>query len=104
MSSALSLIMACGIMWSAVREVPAQPMPPSPETHLFKFEDPASVRDWSAVKLPGVKNDQPPPKIAIVAGKSLTRPEEKVLQITFEGGDWPAIATTKIPVAGNWKK
>jgi hypothetical protein len=27
----------------------------------------------------------------------------KCLQITFQGGDWPAVGTTKLPVAGNWK-
>jgi hypothetical protein len=92
------------MLWPALREVHAQSIPPSPETRRLTFEDPASIRNWSAVKLPEVENDQPVPKIKIVAGDDPARAEEKFLQITFEGGDWPAIATTKIPVAGNWKE
>jgi hypothetical protein len=92
------------MLWCAMLEIPAQAISPSLETRLFNFEEPASVRDWSAVKLPGVENDQPAPKFEIVEGKYPARSERKFLQITFEGGDWPAIGTTKIPVAGNWKK
>ena len=31
-------------------------------------------------------------------------PAGKCLKITFDGGDWPTIGTTKIPVPGNWKQ
>ncbi len=103
MSSASSII-ACGMLWCAWWELPAETRPASPETSLFNFEDPTNVRDWSAVKLPGVENDQPAPKIEIVVGKTSDRSEGKFLQITFAGGDWPAIGTSKIPVAGNWKE
>jgi hypothetical protein len=92
------------VLWCAKRTVHSQPVPPTPEAPLFNFEDPASVRDWSVVKLPGVENDQPSPKIEIVAGKTPTQADGRLLQITFQGGDWPAIGTTKVPVAGNWKK
>jgi len=95
----LSLIIACAMPWCARREVLAQSIPRSPEARLFNFKDPTGVRDWSAVKLPKVEKDQPAPKIKIVADK-----EGKFLQITFVGGEWPAIGTTKIPVAGNWKE
>jgi hypothetical protein len=85
----------------ALTEAHAQAISPAPDTPLFNFQDPASVRDWSAVKLPRADNDQPAPRIGIVSSKNPS--EGNFLRITFAGGDWPAIGTTKIPVAGNWK-
>jgi len=74
---------------------------------LFNFEEPAGVRDWAPIKLPELEKDQPVPRIEIVpAPKAPTKPDSepvgKALKLTFAGGDWPTIGTTKIPVKGNW--
>jgi hypothetical protein len=68
---------------------------------LFDFRDPAAVRDWAPVRLPGLAQDQPAPKVEIVPAKGPSK--GNALRITFAGGDWPAVATTKLPVAGDWK-
>ena len=69
---------------------------------LFDFAEPSSVHDWVPVKLPELQADQPAPKVEIVPSGD-TPESGKCLKIRFDGGDWPAISTTKIPVAGNWK-
>jgi hypothetical protein len=61
---------------------------------LFAWENESAEKDWAPLKLPELEREQPPPK-AETAGKAL--------KITFDGGDWPAIGTTKIPVSGTWK-
>ncbi len=70
---------------------------------LFNFADEATVTDWAPVKLPDVEKDQPPPKVEIVPVPN-AKDAGKCLKITYDGGDWPAIGTTKIPVQGNWKQ
>jgi hypothetical protein len=70
------------------------------DTVLFDFGKDDAVKDWSPMRLPEVAKDQPPPKIEIaLAGEAAG----KCLKLTFEGGDWPVVGTTKIPVQGNWK-
>lgn len=74
---------------------------------LFSFADEATVKDWTPVKLPEVDKEQPAPKVEIVAApksKDDPGPAGKCLKITYDGGDWPAIGTSKIPVQGNWKQ
>jgi len=96
-SRVLSLLVVCGMFLSAALWGDAQDKASVTEdTVLFNFADVASAKDWAAVKLPEVKRDQPAPKIEIV-------PAKKGLQLTFSGGDWPTVATTKIPVSGNWQ-
>jgi hypothetical protein len=68
------------------------------DTVLFSFDKPASVQEWVPVKLPEVEKDQPTAKTEIVSAKS-----GKGLKLRFDGGDWPALGTTNIPVKGNWK-
>ncbi len=75
---------------------------------LFDFAAPSGVRDWAPVKLPELAKEQPAPKIEIVpagdasAGAASATAGSR-LKITFAGGDWPAVSTTKFLVAGNWK-
>jgi hypothetical protein len=64
------------------------------DKELFDFSAPAGVRDWVPLKLAELDKDQPAPRIEA---------DKNGLKITFDGGDWPAIGTTKIPVSGNWK-
>ena len=74
------------------------------DTILFDFAESSSVRDWVPVKFPELEADQPAPKIEIVPTDTGDAPNSgKCLKITFDGGDWPAISATKIPVEGNWK-
>jgi hypothetical protein len=73
---------------------------------LFNFADDAAVKDWTPVKLPEVEKEQPAPRVEIVAApkaKGEDRPAGKCLKLTFDGGDWPTVGTTRIPVQGNWK-
>jgi hypothetical protein len=60
---------------------------------LFAFENGGAV-DWAPVALPDVEGTQPAPKVAADNG----------LKITFDGGDWPAIGTKRIPIEGNWRE
>jgi hypothetical protein len=74
---------------------------------LFNFDDEAILKDWTPVKLPEVEKEQPAPRIEIVPApkaRDEAGPASKWLKITFDGGDWPAIGTTKIPVSGNWRQ
>lgn len=73
---------------------------------LFNFADKATITDWVPVKLPEVEKDQQAPKVEIVPDPSAkgAGPAGNCLKITFGGGDWPTVGTTKIPVQGNWKQ
>lgn len=74
---------------------------------LFSFADEATVKDWAPIKLPEVEKDQPAPKVETVAApksKDDPCPAGKCLKITFDGGEWPTIGTSKVPVPGNWKQ
>ena len=72
---------------------------------LFDFGMEDAVKDWTPTKLPEVQKEQPAPKVEIVPASEAAAPGQagKCLKITFDGGDWPVVGTTKIPVAGNWK-
>lgn len=65
------------------------------ERVLFDFADKTSAKDWTPVKLPELKQEEPAPRVEIT---------NRALKLTFDGGDWPTVATTQIPVTGNWKE
>jgi hypothetical protein len=93
---------SCWLLLSAALPVHGQ------DKVLFNFAAAASVKDWSPVKLPELSKDQPAPTIEIVPAprtstKSGSGAASKCLKLTFHGGDWPTIGTTKIPVKGTWK-
>lgn len=74
---------------------------------IFHFADEAAARDWTPVKLPEVEKDQPAPRVEIVAASRPpddAGPAGKSLKITFDGGDWPTIGTSKLLVQGDWKQ
>jgi hypothetical protein len=71
------------------------------DTVLFGFEEPASSRDWAPVKLPEVEKEQPAPQVEVF--QRAREAHGNALKITFAGGDWPVIGTSKIPVKGSWK-
>lgn len=66
------------------------------ERMLFDFTAASAARDWAPHRLAAVDSVSPAPEVALA-------PEGKELQITFRGGDWPVVGTTRIPVEGNWK-
>lgn len=68
---------------------------PTPDKLLFDFEDKEEVKAWAPLVLPkGPK--EPAPKIELATDKA----GKHSLKVTFAGGTWPTIATTKIP--GDW--
>jgi hypothetical protein len=73
---------------------------------LFDFAYESAVKNWTPINLPDVAEKQPAPTIEIAStatSKADDGQASKCLKITFAGGDWPAVATTTIPVHGNWK-
>jgi hypothetical protein len=94
---AMSLAAVICLLGSA----PADKAPDAAEQALFDFKDPANVKDWAPVNLPGVEKEAPTPRFEIVLSKAWAW---NALKITFAGGDWPAVGTTKFAVAGNWKE
>lgn len=74
---------------------------------LFTFTDETAVHDWVPMILPEVAKKQPAPKVEIVSTPKENEDAgttRKCLKITFDGGDWPVIGTTKIAIRGNWKQ
>ena len=76
---------------------------PVPDAVLFRFDDAASVSPWKPIKLADVETEQPAPQIEFSPAAKAPANGGGALQFTFQGGDWPAVATTKISVAGNWQ-
>lgn len=69
------------------------------EKILFDFEDPAELAAWSNIVLPeGKPGDRPrdlPAKIELSTENASSGKQS--LKITFAGGEWPAVATERIP-------
>ncbi len=78
------------------REVPK---PPPPETLVLDFEDPADAQAWTPVKLPEVPKGDPAARVE-VAKEGATH-GQRALKITFAGGEWPAVGTTKLALPEN---
>lgn len=72
------------------------------EKTLFDFAGQTAIREWTPVKLPEFKEEQPAPTIEYAAKTDDGKTGDS-LRITFSGGDWPAVGTTTIPIPGNWK-
>ena len=70
---------------------------------LFDFEDYAAVKDWAPLaiegsKLPGAK--EPAAKMELTTEGATSG--KRALKVTFDGGVWPTITTTAVPVSENW--
>src|SRR5262245_23914750 len=85
---------ACALLCSLALPAHAQ------DKILFNFEHPSDSGDWAPVKLPELSKEQAAPKVEVVPAS----PAGKCLKIVFDGGEWPAIGTARIPVKGNWKE
>lgn len=106
-SRTMSLMVACCMLLFAILPVEAQDKSETQDKPLFNFEGESAAKDWAPIKLPELEKEQPAPKVEIVAvpkEKADAAPGRRCLQITFDGGDWPAIGTAKIPIQGNWKQ
>src|SRR5262245_42573195 len=74
---------------------PAAPEPKPPaEVVLFDFEE-ADLKDWSNLELPDAKLKEPAAKIALSTDHATSGKHS--LKITYAGGRWPTITTTKVP-------
>jgi hypothetical protein len=72
--------------------------PPIRSDVLFDFESVGDVEVWSNLSLPGAGEKEPPVSLARVA-KNATSGKHS-LKLTFAGGRWPTVTTTRIP--GDW--
>src|SRR5262245_19175029 len=66
------------------------------ELMLFDFEDLAEVKAWAPLQLPKAKEPAPRAEQA----KAHATSGQHSLKITFDGGKWPTVLTTKVP--DNW--
>jgi hypothetical protein len=93
---------------------------------LFDFKDDAALKAWSNLDLSAAmlkqweaaaataeKDGKPVPKRpATMPAQPAVKMEltesgtagGKALMLTFDGGDWPAVTTSTIPVGGDWKE
>ena len=71
-----------------------KPKPAAVEVRLFDFEDPAALKDWSNLELPYATLKEPAAKIEI-SDQGATSGDHS-LKITFAGGRWPTITTTRV--------
>jgi len=128
--TALALAIATGTWNAAVSRAEhpsALPSAKAGDRVLFDFEDEtalqawlpldlnaALLKQWEVAAAVAVKEGKPTPK---KPGPMPTEPAPKIelspqnatagkhsLKITFAGGTWPAITTTKIPLPGDWKE
>src|SRR5687768_15176675 len=91
------------IAWSGRRQSladelqkPAPSKPSSSEIVLFDFESAAECEAWSAATLAGNPEQEPEVKIAKSARHATSG--GSCLQLTFDGGIWPAVTTKGIPI------
>jgi hypothetical protein len=64
------------------------------EVVLFDFEDEADLKAWSNLEVEGAKEKEPPIKLERVAEHATSGKHS--LKLTFGGGHWPTITTTKV--------
>jgi hypothetical protein len=76
----------------------AAPATPVREQVLFDFEDAADLKAWSSLESPDAKAKEPPVEMTRVADHATSGKHS--LKLTFTGGSWPTITTTRVP--GDW--
>lgn len=90
------LIALAALLASHILERPglAGSKPVPPEVVLFDFEDAEALKDWSNLEATGGKKE-PPVKIEL-SNEGVTSGKHS-LKLTFAGGRWPTITTTRVP-------
>src|SRR5262249_33996661 len=73
----------------------ADPKAPPKEVVLFDFEDQADLKAWANLELPEAKEKEPPARVEL-SPENATRGKQS-LKITFAGGRWPTVTTTRVP-------
>ncbi|MDB5343659.1 MAG: hypothetical protein JWP89_2036 [Schlesneria sp.] len=86
------LFVACVL---TMGELYAQDAAQPAELRLFDFEDAADESAWKKLELPDSKIKEPPARIERVAENATTG--QHSLKITFAGGVWPTVITTRVP-------
>jgi hypothetical protein len=86
----LALLTAC-----LAAPLAADPKPEPRVDVLFDFEDAAGIKDWSNLELPDAKVKEPPVKIELSPDHATSGKQS--LKLTFAGGEWPTVTTTKVP-------
>ena len=85
------------LIWTAAASAedaePAGATTPA-EAVLFDFEDVPEAECWSMMKIPEVKKD--PPEVKVERSTDHATSGKHSLKLTFDGGEWPAVATTKL--------
>ncbi|HYT87852.1 MAG TPA: DNRLRE domain-containing protein [Gemmataceae bacterium] len=81
------------VLIASVWIVGADAQPPTVEKRLFDFEDPADVKVWSSLELPGAR--EPAVKRERVAEHATSGKHS--LKLTFAGGRWPTVTTSAVP-------
>src|SRR5690242_15924833 len=66
---------------------------------LFDFEKAVDLKAWTNLDLSGAKVKEPAAKIERSAAKASSGKHS--LKITFAGGTWPTLTTTRVPA--DWK-
>jgi hypothetical protein len=75
--------------------VAAGPRTLAADRMLFDFEDPADLKAWSNLALPNTK--APEPGVRLELAHQHATSGKHSLKLTFAGGSWPTITTTRIP-------
>jgi hypothetical protein len=90
-----ALLLLLGLLFLSLA-APAAPEPKPPaEVVLFDFEDPADLKDWSNLELPDAKLKEPAAKLGLSTDHATSGKHS--LKITYAGGRWTTITTTKVP-------
>ncbi len=98
MPRSTALLFACAVFVLPAR--PGRGDEPAPPLVLFDFEDPAEVQAFSNLELP----DPAPREPAVQIGQSTEHASrgKHSLKLTYAGGHWPTITTTRVPA--DWMK
>src|SRR5262245_58178801 len=87
----LLIVMAAAIAGADEKSTPG-------ERIVFDFEDPIEISAWSSAPVagnPATKVKDPPPRFELSNDNATSGKHS--LKITFAGGEWPTIATTRVP-------
>ena len=85
------LIVSCLVSWS---HAGAHAQPPANEIILYDFEGAADLKTWSNLVLPATRDKEPPVNIALSTEHATAGKHS--LKLTFNGGNWPTISTTRV--------
>jgi hypothetical protein len=65
-----------------------------PDKVLYDFEDPADLKAWSNLELPGAREKEPPVKLELATDHATSGTHS--LKLTFAGGHWPTVTTAQV--------